>query len=185
MQRAVVTHASNEQLVAMGWDLGELARRYRRFIEMFCAARCSADARRRVPPAKQRSCCVRCCCTSTARSICAIRCCPARCCPPVARHRCPRAVPQSLREGLCSVGSNILSARVQTLAGALPPPAAEVFAALRRPAQARKVSDGRPRDRCSRALADFSRQGSPGARPAPAGSGSRDGRPSRDDRASA
>lgn len=34
-QRAVLDHASDTQLVAMGWDLGELARRYRRFIDMF------------------------------------------------------------------------------------------------------------------------------------------------------
>ncbi|MGH8187560.1 MAG: PaaX family transcriptional regulator, partial [Steroidobacteraceae bacterium] len=34
-QRAVLAHASDTQFVAMGWDLGELARRYRRFIDMF------------------------------------------------------------------------------------------------------------------------------------------------------
>lgn len=37
-QRAVLAHASDTQLVAMGWDLGKLARRYRRFIEMFAPA---------------------------------------------------------------------------------------------------------------------------------------------------
>jgi phenylacetic acid degradation operon negative regulatory protein len=37
LQRAVVTQASDAQLVAMGWDFGELARRYRRFIAMFAA----------------------------------------------------------------------------------------------------------------------------------------------------
>lgn len=34
-QRAVLARASDTQLVAMGWDLGELARRYRRFVDMF------------------------------------------------------------------------------------------------------------------------------------------------------
>jgi phenylacetic acid degradation operon negative regulatory protein len=35
IQRAVVTQASDTQLVGMGWDFAELARRYRRFIGMF------------------------------------------------------------------------------------------------------------------------------------------------------
>lgn len=35
VQRAVVTQASDSQLVAMGWDLGDLQRRYRRFIDLF------------------------------------------------------------------------------------------------------------------------------------------------------
>lgn len=37
LQRAVVAQASDAQLVAMGWDLEDLARRYRRFIQMFAA----------------------------------------------------------------------------------------------------------------------------------------------------
>jgi phenylacetic acid degradation operon negative regulatory protein len=37
-QRAVLAHASDTQLIAMGWDLGELARRYRRFVDMFAPA---------------------------------------------------------------------------------------------------------------------------------------------------
>lgn len=35
IQRAVVTQASDAQLVAMGWDFDELSRRYRRFLGMF------------------------------------------------------------------------------------------------------------------------------------------------------
>lgn len=35
MQRAVVTQASDSQLVAMGWDLDDLQRRYKRFIDLF------------------------------------------------------------------------------------------------------------------------------------------------------
>lgn len=35
IQGAIVTQASDTNLVAMGWDFGDLARRYRRFIQMF------------------------------------------------------------------------------------------------------------------------------------------------------
>ncbi|MGH8174715.1 MAG: phenylacetic acid degradation operon negative regulatory protein PaaX [Steroidobacter sp.] len=35
IQGAIVTHTSDANLVAMGWDFGDLARRYRRFIQMF------------------------------------------------------------------------------------------------------------------------------------------------------
>ena len=67
IQRAVVTHASNEQLVAMGWDLGDLARRYRRFVEMF--APLDDALTRSVKPAGERpSCCERCSCTNIADS---------------------------------------------------------------------------------------------------------------------
>lgn len=38
LQRAVVAQASDAQLVAMGWDLEDLARRYKRFIQMFAPA---------------------------------------------------------------------------------------------------------------------------------------------------
>jgi phenylacetic acid degradation operon negative regulatory protein len=37
-QRAVLARASATQLIALGWDLGELGRRYRRFIDMFAPA---------------------------------------------------------------------------------------------------------------------------------------------------
>lgn len=35
IQGAIVTQASDANLVSMGWDFGDLARRYRRFIQMF------------------------------------------------------------------------------------------------------------------------------------------------------
>ena len=52
IQRAVVTHASDAHLVTTGWDLGELARRYRRFMQMF-------TRRSVILPSRSRSCCAR------------------------------------------------------------------------------------------------------------------------------
>ena len=49
MQGSVLTEAATASLVAMGWDLGELARRYRRFIEMFSPVATALDAAGNAP----------------------------------------------------------------------------------------------------------------------------------------
>lgn len=44
MQGSVLTAAATASVVAMGWDLGDLARRYRRFIEMFSPVATALEA---------------------------------------------------------------------------------------------------------------------------------------------
>jgi phenylacetic acid degradation operon negative regulatory protein len=127
IQRAVVTHASNEQLVATGWDLGELARRYRRFVDMFAPL---DDALTRTARAAGETAFVlRTLLVHEYRRI-HLR------DPQLPASLLPRQWPGTDAHRLCrnlyakvfAASEEFLSARVQTLEGALPPPAAEVFA---------------------------------------------------------
>jgi phenylacetic acid degradation operon negative regulatory protein len=127
IQRAVVTHASNEQLVATGWDLGELARRYRRFVDMFAPL---DDALTRTARAAGETAFVlRTLLVHEYRRI-HLR------DPQLPASLLPRQWPGTDAHSLCrnlyakvfAASEEFLSARVQTLEGALPPPAAEVFA---------------------------------------------------------
>jgi phenylacetic acid degradation operon negative regulatory protein len=127
IQRAVVTHASDEQLVEMGWDLGELARRYRRFIEMFApldealtrSARCDGETAfvlRTLLVHEYRKIHLR--------------------DPQLPASLLPRSWAGADAHELCrnlyakvfAASEEFLSERVQTLEGSLPPPATEVFA---------------------------------------------------------
>jgi phenylacetic acid degradation operon negative regulatory protein len=127
IQRAVVTHASNEQLVAMGWDLGELARRYRRFVEMF--APLDAALTRSVKAAGETAFVLRTLLVHEYRKV-HLR------DPQLPASLLPRqwagadahALCRSLYARVFGASEEFLSTRVQTLAGALPPPADEVFA---------------------------------------------------------
>lgn len=127
IQRAIVTHASDAQLVAMGWDFGELARRYRRFIGMFAAI---DDALRGAsPPAGETAFVLRTLLLHEYRKI----------------HLRDPQLPASLlpekwvgtdAHELCrdlyakvfAASERHLSATVQTLSGSLPAPSPEIFA---------------------------------------------------------
>lgn len=127
IQRAVVTHASNQQLVANGWDLGELARRYRRFVEMF--APLDDALARSTRAAGEPAFVLRTLLVHEYRRI-HLR------DPQLPASLLPRQWPGTDAHALCrnlyakvfAASEEFLSARVQTLEGALPPPAAEVFA---------------------------------------------------------
>lgn len=127
IQRAVVAHASDQQLVAMGWDLGELARRYRRFVEMF--APLNDELSRNVQAAGETAFVLRTLLVHEYRRI-HLR------DPQLPASLLPRQWPGTDAHALCrnlyakvfTASEEFLSGRVQTLDGALPPPAAEVFA---------------------------------------------------------
>lgn len=127
IQRAAVTHASNEQLVASGWDLGELARRYRRFVEMFGPL--DEALTRTTRAAGETAFLLRTLLVHEYRRI-HLR------DPQLPGSLLPRQWPGTDAHALCrnlyakvfAASEEFLSARVQTLDGALPPPAAEVFA---------------------------------------------------------
>jgi phenylacetic acid degradation operon negative regulatory protein len=127
IQRAVVTHASNEQLLATGWDLGELARRYRRFVDMF--APLDAALTRTSQAAGETAFVLRTLLVHEYRRI-HLR------DPQLPASLLPRQWPGTDAHALCrnlyakvfAASEEFLSVRVQTLDGALPPPAAEVFA---------------------------------------------------------
>ena len=127
IQRAVVTHASNEQLVAMGWDLGELARRYRRFVEMF--APLDDVPTLSVRAAGETAFVLRTLLVHEYRKI-HLR------DPQLPASLLPRQWAGTDAHTLCrnlyakvfGASEEFLSTRVQTLEGALPAPAAEVFA---------------------------------------------------------
>jgi phenylacetic acid degradation operon negative regulatory protein len=127
IQRAVVTHASNEQLVAMGWDLGDLARRYRRFVDMF--APLDETLTRSVKAAGETAFVLRTLLVHEYRKI-HLR------DPQLPASLLPRQWAGTDAHALCrnlyakvfAASEEFLSTRVQTLEGGLPPPAAEVFA---------------------------------------------------------
>ena len=127
IQRAVVAHASDEQLVAMGWDLGELARRYRRFIEMF--APLDQALTRSVRAAGETAFVLRTLLVHEYRKI-HLR------DPQLPASLLPKSWAGADAHDLCrnlyakvfAASEDFLSQRVQTADGALPPPAPEVFA---------------------------------------------------------
>jgi len=127
IQRAVVTHSSNEQLVAMGWDLGDLARRYRRFVEMF--APLDDALTRSIKAAGETAFVLRTLLVHEYRKV-HLR------DPQLPASLLPRQWSGTDAHALCrnlyakvfAASEEFLSTRVQTLEGALPPPAAEVFA---------------------------------------------------------
>lgn len=127
IQQAVVAHASDEQLVEMGWDLDELARRYRRFIEMF--APLNEALTRSVRAAGETAFVLRTLLVHEYRKI-HLR------DPQLPTSLLPKSWAGADAHDLCrnlyakvfAASEEFLSQRVQTADGALPPPAAEVFA---------------------------------------------------------
>jgi len=127
VERAVVTHASDEQLVAMGWDLAELGRRYRRFIEMF--APLDAALTHAARPAGATAFVLRTLLVHEYRKI-HLR------DPQLPASLLPRQWAGTDAHQLCrnlyakvfAASEKFLSEGVQALDGVLPPPAAEVFA---------------------------------------------------------
>jgi phenylacetic acid degradation operon negative regulatory protein len=127
VQRASVTQASNEQLVEMGWDLGELARRYRRFVEMF--APLDDALKRPAHAAGETAFVLRTLLVHEYRKI-HLRDpqLPASLLPQQWAGADAHALCRNLYAKVFGASEEFLSARVQTLEGALPAPAAEVFA---------------------------------------------------------
>jgi phenylacetic acid degradation operon negative regulatory protein len=127
VQRASVTQASNEQLVEMGWDLGELARRYRRFVEMF--APLDEALNRAAQAAGETAFVLRTLLVHEYRKI-HLRDpqLPTSLLPQQWAGADAHALCRNLYAKVFGASEEFLSARVQTLKGALPAPAAEVFA---------------------------------------------------------
>ena len=126
IQRAVVTHASDAQLVAMGWDLVELARRYRRFIEMFAPLEDALTHATR--PAGETAFVLRTLLVHEYRKV-HLR------DPQLPASLLPRQWAGADAHELCrnlyarvfAASEQLLSERVQTLEGLLPAPAVEIF----------------------------------------------------------
>jgi phenylacetic acid degradation operon negative regulatory protein len=127
IQRAAVAPASNQQLLAMGWDLEELARRYRRFVEMFAPL---DEAPSRPPEtAGETAFVLRTLLVHEYRKI-HLRDpqLPASLLPQQWAGADAHALCRSLYAKVFGASEEFLSARVHTPKGALPQPAAEVFA---------------------------------------------------------
>ena len=123
----------------MGWDLGDLARRYRRFIDMFAPLDCRADSLG-ATRAGETAFVLRTLLLHEYRKI-HLR------DPLLPAALLPRQIgPAPMRTDLCrnlyakvfAASEQYLVRAVQTLDGALPPPAAEIFAALRRACRQRR-----------------------------------------------
>ena len=128
IQRAVVAQTSDVQLAAMGWDFAELARRYRRFIDMFTAvndALLPSDAALREG---ETAFILRTLLLHEYRKI-HLRdpLLPSRLLPPgwVGAHA--QELCRTLYSKVFPASERYLSARVQTLAGALPSPSKEIY----------------------------------------------------------
>jgi phenylacetic acid degradation operon negative regulatory protein len=128
MQKALAAQTKDTQLVDMGWDLGELARRYRRFIEMFAPVNdaLSAPARAQLG---ETAFVLRTLLVHEYRRI-HLR------DPQLPASLLPRNWVGTNAHDLCRslyakvfvASESHLTTTVQTLAGALPPPVPEVFA---------------------------------------------------------
>ena len=128
MQGSLLSDAASANLVSMGWDLGDLARRYERFIAMFAPVAAALDAARGASIAGELAFILRTLLLHEYRKI----------------HLRDPLLPSALlpadwvgadAQKLCrdlyarvfAASEQYLSATVQTQAGALPPPAAEMF----------------------------------------------------------
>lgn len=128
MQGSVLGAAATTKLVSMGWDLGDLARRYKRFIDMFSPVASALDAARGVSIAGEVAFVLRTLLLHEYRKI-HLRdpLLPAALLPPAWAGTDAQKLCRQLYAQMFPASEHYLSETVQTQAGTLPPPAAEVF----------------------------------------------------------
>lgn len=128
MQGSVLGAAATTKLVSMGWDLGDLARRYKRFIDMFSPVASALDAARGVSIAGEVAFILRTLLLHEYRKI-HLRdpLLPAALLPPAWAGTDAQKLCRQLYAQMFPASEHYLSETVQTQAGTLPPPAAEVF----------------------------------------------------------
>jgi phenylacetic acid degradation operon negative regulatory protein len=128
MQGSVLSEAASANLISMGWDLGDLARRYKRFIDMFSPVAAALDAARGTSIAGDVAFILRTLLLHEYRKI-HLRdpLLPAALLPADWVGADAQKLCRELYAQVFPASEQYLSASVQTQAGALPPPAAEVF----------------------------------------------------------
>lgn len=128
MQGSILGEAASANLVRMGWDLGDLARRYKRFIDMFSPVAAALDSARGAPIAGDIAFILRTLLLHEYRKI-HLRdpLLPAALLPADWAGTDAQRLCRELYAQVFPASELYLSATVQTQAGALPPPASEVF----------------------------------------------------------
>lgn len=128
MQGSVLGEAARSHLVDMGWDLGELARRYRRFIAMFSPVADALETIRATSIAGDTAFILRTLLLHEYRKI-HLRdpLLPAALLPADWAGTDAQRLCRDLYAKVFPASEQYLSVNVQTQAGALPPPGAEIF----------------------------------------------------------
>jgi phenylacetic acid degradation operon negative regulatory protein len=127
LQGGIVTQTSDTNLVAMGWNFGELARRYRRFIQTFAPIEAALPASATLPSA-ETAFILRTLLLHEYRKI-HLRdpLLPASLLPPDWAGSDANALCRNLYAKVFLASERYLSATVQTLAGPLPPPSLDIY----------------------------------------------------------
>jgi phenylacetic acid degradation operon negative regulatory protein len=128
MQGSILSEAASANLVGMGWDLADLARRYKRFIDMFSPVAAALDGIRGASIAGEVAFILRTLLLHEYRKI-HLRdpLLPAALLPPDWAGTDAQKLCRELYAQVFPASEQYLSATVQTQAGALPPPASEIF----------------------------------------------------------
>lgn len=128
MKGTILSEAASANLVAMGWDLNELARRYKRFIDMFAPVAAALDDAINAPLAGDIAFILRTLLLHEYRKI-HLRdpLLPAALLPEDWVGTDAQRLCRDLYAKVFPASEQYLSATVQTQAGALPAPAAEIF----------------------------------------------------------
>lgn len=128
MQGSMLGEAASANLVSMGWDLGDLARRYKRFIDMFSPVAAALDEARDPSIAGELAFILRTLLLHEYRKI-HLRdpLLPSVLLPPDWAGNDAQKLCRDLYASVFPESEHYLSATVQTQAGALPPPAPEIF----------------------------------------------------------
>lgn len=128
MQGSILSDAASANLVSMGWDLADLARRYKRFIDMFSPVAAALDGVRGASIAGEVAFILRTLLLHEYRKI-HLRdpLLPAALLPADWAGTDAQKLCRELYAQVFPASEQYLSATVQTQAGALPPPASEIF----------------------------------------------------------
>jgi phenylacetic acid degradation operon negative regulatory protein len=128
MQGSILSQAASANLVAMGWDLDDLGRRYKRFIDMFSPVASTLNGASNVPPAGDVAFILRTLLLHEYRKI-HLRdpLLPAALLPNDWAGIDAQKLCRDLYAKVFPASEQYLSETVQTQAGSLPAPAAEVF----------------------------------------------------------
>lgn len=128
MQGSIHTAAASANLVAMGWDLDDLGRRYRKFIEMFSPVAAALDAAGNAPLVGDIAFILRTLLLHEYRRI-HLRdpMLPAALLPTDWAGTDAQRLCRDLYAKVFAASEQYLSATVQTQAGSLPPPVVEIF----------------------------------------------------------
>lgn len=128
MKGSILSEAARANLVSMGWDLGDLARRYKRFIDMFAPVAAALEAAGNAPLPGDVAFILRTLLLHEYRKI-HLRdpLLPAALLPEDWVGTDAQRLCRDLYAKVFPASEHYLSATVQTQAGALPPPSAEIF----------------------------------------------------------